>query len=156
MNKYTLLYLYIGVLFGIILTACENHAVYFHYEHIPDNGWEKSDTVDFYIPGQSLEGKYEEEVGIRIDNSFPYQSISLTIEQTVFPSMEISRDTISCELVDEKGNALGPGINQYQYLFHLNTIRLRQGDSLHIAIHHNMKREILPGITDLGIRLKRR
>ena len=47
----------------------------------------------------------------------------------------------------------GHGISTYQYNFHLTTLTLNEGDSLHIAVRHNMKREILPGISDIGIRL---
>ena len=35
-------------------------------------------------------------------------------------------------------------------------MEIEQGDSLRINIRHNMKREILPGIADVGIKFTRR
>jgi hypothetical protein len=32
-------------------------------------------------------------------------------------------------------------------------LQLQEGDSLHVVVRHNMKREILPGIFDVGIKL---
>ena len=64
-------------------------------------------------------------------------------------------DTLDCELIDERGNAIGQGVGQYQYLFPLKTMQLHQGDSLHLSVHHDMKREILPGITGVGIKVRK-
>jgi hypothetical protein len=33
---------------------------------------------------------------------------------------------------------------------------LHRGDSLHLSVHHDMKREILPGITSVSIKLKKK
>jgi hypothetical protein len=37
----------------------------------------------------------------------------------------------------------------------VNTIRLAEGDSLRILVKHNMKREIMTGVTDIGIKIER-
>ena len=71
------------------------------------------------------------------------------------PSMETRRDTLNCDLIDKHGNNKRSGVSQYQYLFPLKTLPLQRGDSLHLEVHHDMKREILPGITSVGIRMKK-
>ena len=35
-------------------------------------------------------------------------------------------------------------------------MKLNKGDSIHLCISHNMKREIMPGIADVGICLKQK
>ena len=40
--------------------------------------------------------------------------------------------------------------------FPVNDLQLNKGDSLHICVMHNMKREIMPGIADIGISLTRK
>ena len=50
---------------------------------------------------------------------------------------------------------LDPWGGEYQYIFPLKTLPLEKDDSLFIEIRHDMKREILPGITDVGIKLSR-
>jgi gliding motility-associated lipoprotein GldH len=63
---------------------------------------------------------------------------------------------LDCDLIDEHGNAMGQGVSQYQYRFPLKTLQLHRGDSLHVSVHHDMNREILPGITSIGIKLSKK
>ena len=58
-------------------------------------------------------------------------------------------------LYDEKGNVLGDGVSYFQYNFMLSEVDLREGDSLHVCVRHIMKREILPGISDIGLKMIR-
>ena len=71
----------------------------------------------------------------------------------MIPSKKTYVDTLTCQLIDDSGNATGYGINHYQYLFPLTTLKLDKGESVRVAIRHCMKREILPGILDVGVKL---
>ena len=137
------------------LTACDRKTVYNHYEHTPIAGWEKNDTLTFSIGPLKDGGQYVEEVGVRISGDYPFTGLNLIVEQMLLPSRESRSDTLCCSLIDEKGNAKGRGISHYQYLFHLTTLKVEQDERLRIAIRHDMKREILPGIADIGIKLSR-
>jgi gliding motility-associated lipoprotein GldH len=118
-------------------------------------GWDKSDTLAFDIPAVKQAGAYKEDVGLRVVNTYPFQRLSLVIKQTIHPSGYVHSDTVTYTLFDRRGNTKGHGVSFYQYHFHFNTLQLREGDSLHICIKHNMKREIMPGIADVGIRVDR-
>ena len=37
----------------------------------------------------------------------------------------------------------------------LSIYQMHQGDSIHVAIRHDMKREILPGVSDIGIKISK-
>ena len=139
----------------MLLASCQQHTVYHHYEHTPLTGWEKNDTLAFMTDPMPADGNYTEEIGLRISADYPFMGLYLVVEQTVLPSNEVRHDTLSCSLIDEKGNTMGNGISHYQYLFHLTTLSLKKGDRLYVAIRHDMKREILPGIADVGVRIKR-
>lgn len=152
MNRYTLLYI-IGAACLLTLTACHESTVYYHYEHTPVAGWEKNDTLTFRTEPVATTGQYAEEVGVRISGDYPFMSLNLIVDQLVLPAHTTRSDTLTCRLIDELGNAKGNGISHYQYLFPLTTLSLSEGDRLHIAVRHDMKREILPGISDIGIRL---
>ena len=141
----------ITLLMVLTLTACKRQTVYNHYEHTPLSGWEKNDTLVFDVPAMTQDGRYVEEVGLRINGDYPFTGLSLIVKQTVHPSMETKSDTLNCKLIDQQGVAKGRGVSHYQYLFHLTTLELKKDDRLHIDIRHNMKREILPGISDIGI-----
>ncbi|MBR1388052.1 MAG: gliding motility lipoprotein GldH [Prevotella sp.] len=147
----------IWTLFAVACTlvACNRNAIYSHYEHTPISGWEKNDTITFGIPPVAESGDYHEELGLRINGDYPFLGLSLVIEQTVLPSGYRHNDTLNCSLIDDNGRVKGAGIRHYQYNFHVNTIRLNEGDSLHVLVKHNMKREIMTGITDIGIHVEK-
>jgi len=139
----------------LLLTACKQRTVYYHYEHTPLSGWEKNDTLVFTTDTIAIDGTYSEEVGIRINGTYPFLQLNLVVEHLVMPAMTMKSDTLSCRLIDETGKALGNGVSNYQYLIPLTSLTLKKGDRLRIAIRHDMKREILPGISDIGLRLRR-
>ena len=137
------------------MSACNDNTVYSQYEHTPIYGWEKNDTLSFIVPPMTSSGNYTEEIGLSISGNYPFLGLTLVTEQTIMPSMETRRDTLNCDLIDKHGNNKGSGVSQYQHLFHLTTLRLKEGESMHIAIRHDMKREILPGICDVGVTLRK-
>ncbi len=100
-------------------------------------------------------GYYSEEIGLRISEGYPFMKLNLIVEQTIMPSRQTRSDTIQCNLIDQQSNVKGKGISSYQYRFPLTTLELKEGEQLYIAVRHDMKREILPGISDIGIRLTR-
>jgi gliding motility-associated lipoprotein GldH len=134
-----------------LCAACTEGKVYHHYNHTPVGGWEKVDTLVFDVPAMKEQGLYGTVVGLRITNGYPFMGLSLIVEQTVYPSQRRRIDTLNCKLIDKDGTPKGQGVSYYQYRFQLSQMSLAQHDSLHITIRHDMKREILPGIADIGI-----
>lgn len=145
----------IALVAALTIVSCGHKTAYSHYEHTPLNGWERNDTLTFHVPPVTHSGTYEEEVGLRINGSFPFTGLCLVVEQTILPENIQHTDTLNCRLIDTKGNVMGHGVSSYQYTFHLTRLNMSDGDSLRINVRHNMKREILPGISDIGIKLSR-
>ncbi len=139
-----------------LLTACTGNKVYDHYNHTPIAGWEKTDTLTFDIPPLAERGLYATNMGLRISNAFPFISMTLIVEQTVLPANRTVTDTVTCQFMDKDGKVKGKGVAYYQYHMPVSVIRLNANDSLHITVRHNMKREILPGVSDIGIDLEKR
>ena len=129
----------------MVFTSCQEHIVYNHYESTAIGGWERNDTLSFDIEPMEEAGYYEEVVGLRINGEYPFMGLDLVVKQTVLPSQQTRTDTLECNLIDNSGHAKGKGINHYQYLLPLTTLKL----------HHCKKREILPGISDDGLQLSR-
>jgi gliding motility-associated lipoprotein GldH len=76
------------------------------------------------------------------------------VEQTVFPQKQVYRDTIDCHIINKEGRLEGKnGISSTEVVAHLRTLQLQQGDSLTISIRHDMRRELLPGISDVGVKI---
>ena len=150
-----------------IITSCKLRTSYSEYRHTPLEGWEKNDTLFYDVQPARQAGRYVQMLGIRIDDSFPYTSLSLIVEQSIihkrksgtdsplsYRTSYYKTDTVRCHFTDSQGRLSGPGINLHQYDFPIGTIDLRPGDSLHIKVRHTMKREIMPGVADVGIRIE--
>lgn len=135
------------------IIACNGQKVYDKYEHTPITGWEKNDTLVFDVSSAKTNGTYMSELGLRINESYPFMGLTLIVEQRIMPADTTIIDTLKCNLTDRKGNYKGTGVLYYQYNFHVAELQLQQGDSLHICVRHDMKREILPGISDVGMKL---
>jgi len=146
---------------GIVLMAvaamasCDRRKVYDSYVHSALSGWERNDTVSFGVPAVDAQGLYDVTLKMRTDNSFPFTNVMLVVDQTVIPSHKRYSDTLYCAVANRSGHSLGNGINLYHHEFHVAQRRLNAGDSLYISVRHNMMREILPGITDVGIMVRR-
>ncbi len=126
------------------------------YEKVSSGSWEKGDIKGFHIPTISENADYDIYLLLRTDSSFPYTNIAVTIDETVFPSRKRHLYTLDYALYDEKGKAKGNGISLFQQSLLIDSQHLYAGDEISIAVNHNMRRETLPGVIDVGISIKRR
>ncbi|MCD8290520.1 MAG: gliding motility lipoprotein GldH [Prevotella sp.] len=140
----------------MLTVSCDEDTVYDSYVPVSVMGWEKNEALIFDIPHVESSGMYNISIGLRTTEAFPFTSLSLVVEQTVEPAKKMFTDTLDCVLVDDNGNILGKGVGCYQYDFTLKNIELHKNDSLHILIHHVMRRDILPGISDVGVKVSKR
>ena len=145
---------------ALLLSACQGDVVYSHYEQMPPAGWEKSEAVSFSMPRSKEQGTFSPSLGLCINSDFPFQSITVVVERQLIthgPSrpMPTERDTVCCRLYDANGHPTGSGISQYQYVFPLRDISISSGDSLAVSISHDMRRQILHGIVNIGLTLTR-
>ena len=134
------------------MTSCSRQqTVYANYAPIDDTTWEKTDTITFDVPPVKAAGTYQEKLGLRLADDFPFLALSMDIEIQVQPKGILHSSQHKFSVIDLGGNPKGKGLSLQQYTFDLGDLELEEGDSLHISMAHNMKREILPGIVDLGI-----
>lgn len=157
-NKPYTLFIYIVGTVAILssLFSCHENVVFSHYHGVEVDGWDKTTHVEFNISPIPETGKYQESVGIRINSHYPFLSLNLIIEQTVYPSRTVLIDTIDCQLIDKDGRKLGKGQSLWQLDFPVKNINLQEGDSVNINIRHNMRRDILRGVSDIGFKLERK
>lgn len=135
------------------MVGCGRKTIYHHYEHTPLTGWEKDDTLFFSVEHMTHDAVVQRDVELRIADNYPFRSLSLVVEQTVQPSCHSRRDTLDCQFMTPDGKILGQGITLYQYRFPLPDVKLNEGDTLSLRVYHNMRRETLAGIADIGIRM---
>ena len=138
----------------VMLCGCQRQIVYHRFQHISEPGWDKTDTITFDIAPLKTGGEYRLDAELRTDKAYPFRKLAIEINQTIYPSRETYHNEINCDLISEEGVIGGNGISYFQYRFHVRDMSLSQGDSIHLCITHNMKREIMPGIADVGILIR--
>ena len=140
-NKHLLTILILAV--AVVLTGCDRNKVYSHYEHVPQGGWDKTDTLFFEVPPVT-------------DLDYPFQSLALVVAQEIHPKGEFFQTIKNCSLYDESGKERGNGISRFQNVIYLSDIQLEKGDSLRVCITHNMRQEMMQGLSDIGFILTRK
>ncbi len=147
--------LIISIVITVALTfvGCNRKAIYSRYHSIPIDGWDKNDTVSFCVVPISQDGKYREIVGLRINKGYPFTGLSLIVDQQTASSGLKRSDTVYVHLMEYDGTVHGNGVILYQYDTHLLDLDLVGDDTLYVKVRHNMKRETVPGISDVGITL---
>ena len=138
---------------ALTLTSCNRQMIYSHYENVSTEGWERHDGKEFHVPIHE-KGTYTETLGLRTTRSYPFTNLAVIITQQAQLSGIQRSDTLSMILTDEAGNEQGYGTNYRQASFPVSAIELEAGDTLNVSIRHYMRREVLPGITDVGFSLK--
>ena len=139
---------------ALTLTSCNRLMIYSHYESISTEGWERNDSKDFHVAIREG-GTYAESFGLRTTRDYPYTNLSVIVTQQAQPSGIQRADTLNIDITDKEGNELGQGLNYRQIDIALPAIQLEAGDSLFVNIRHYMRRELLPGIADIGFSMKK-
>lgn len=143
------------LLLVLLLASCDQGTLMHSYQPLQENSWDRRDTVRFDLPVLPTEDKYNVLIGLRVTNSFPYESLILEVEQNYRNPIGHRVDTIKYRLADESGDLIEKGINYFQYENQSLPLDLKKGQTGEIRIRHLMLREVLPGIMDVGIRVSR-
>lgn len=147
-----------------MLVSCTGNMVYDTYHIIDVDGWRQKDTLVFPVSDISEDGIYQSMLGLRITNCFPYSSLSVDVEQTIYPLdtatgkrlPEASRTTtVKCRFFDKDGNLDGVGVGRFQYEFPVDSMKLFYGDSLVVRVSHIMNKDSIPCISEIGYVLKK-
>lgn len=158
MTKHSIKTAFTALLLTVAATfvSCDRKTVFDNYQHALVTGWEKNDTLIYGPIKIEQGGDYQEQVGLRINSAFPFQKLFLVVEHVKYPGEVHSLDTLNLKVANRDGIVSGEGISYYQYDFDMDDQTYNAGDSVYIYIRHNMKREILPGVADIGVRVTRR
>lgn len=154
MNKFILGFLL------LLLASCGDNCVYQDIKDIPEDGWKKDDALSFEYVMNDTTDCYEIVVDVRNKGSYKYQNLWLFIEATS-PSGDIYSDTIECALADNHGHWVGDGMaSYYANIYHLPVsfmpmVKFPKQGTYKINIWQGMRENVLEGISDVGIRVRK-
>lgn len=138
---------------SLLAMACNDDRAYYHFEHIDNEGWYRNDTITFVIPPQPA-GTYHTTLCLRATPTFPYTTLTVNSETCCAAAGKPKTRKFRCHIYNNVGKLNGKrGVSNSELCFPMPDIVLQDSESITIKIHHLMRREPLPGITDIGIEL---
>lgn len=143
-----------AVFLAVGLSACDRLPAHSVYRSTPVNGWEPKDTLFFPIDSVDRAGRYVLSVGVRTTALYPFQSLWLVVKQQWRRPDSGRLDTVVCRFTNEAGNPDSRGLSLNQYEFPVDTVSLGPGMRGHVTVRHIMHRDILPGVSDIGLILR--
>ena len=136
--------------------ACDEQTVYHTFQSLPTEGWQRKDTLFFNVMVPDSATLYNVSVEVRNRNNYPYQNLPLLIYYDSPEALNIKKDTLELKLADSAGIWLGDGWGGlYQSTLSAGLIRIGKAGEYRFKITHLLPDEVLPGINDIGIKLKR-
>jgi gliding motility-associated lipoprotein GldH len=95
-------------------------------------------------------------ITLRNTKDYPYRNIYVFLT-TVFPNGNTTRDTIDCPLADYRGKWLGKGFGGVydNRIIYMHNARFSQPGAYTITMEQAMRKEELPGIKSVGIRIEK-
>ena len=146
----------LGIICFLFLTSCDGESVFAGSEAISTGGWEAGESVKFEWQVKDTLTQHDFFIDLRHDQSYPFSNIYLFVDFT-FPNGKNLRDTISCNLADERGVWLGTGFGNlvdHRIGFRKSTSFPVAGD-YSIEVAHGMRETPLRGMRDVGFRLEK-
>ena len=140
-------------LIALSLSACTGGTAFHRYKPLPPEGWDRRDTVQFDLPKAERDIDGTLFVGLRKTANLRYRDVVLAVEQRLMSPLFYRCDTVRYLLTDDEGFALSPGVNHHQYESQHVPFHLQKGQSGSVRIRHLMRHEVIPDITELGIRI---
>ncbi|MBQ9561782.1 MAG: gliding motility lipoprotein GldH [Prevotella sp.] len=143
--------LFIAVL---LLAACSTDTVYHHFESTSDEGWDKEDTLTMQTDEMQETGTYELTLDVRTTEEYPYQDLSLMVEETLLTSKAKRLYPVTLQIATRQGERNEEGLAYSEFRRELSKQYIRKGEKIRFRIYHKMRRLVLPGVKDVGIKLK--
>ena len=140
---------------SLMFTSCYRDTLYYTYQHLPQDGWTRGDTVVFSLPEAYAKGNYRVEIGLRHNVHYPYCDLWLGMSVQT-DSTSTRTDTLHLQLASSEGAWQGNSSGGLFQFVEPETlpISIEGTDSLRsIQLFHLMKGMPLEGVSDLGIRL---
>lgn len=138
------------------LISCNKQTIFSEQKDLSQKGWDKNTAIGFDIDINDTISSYDILVTLRNNETYPNQNLWLFIEE-IKPDSVIKKDTVQCFLVDNQGYWIGTGIGSLHYIsvFYKQNIQFKQKGTYHYNIKHGMRYDLLEGLNDIGIKIKK-
>ena len=111
--------------------------------------------MTFRVDTAMMAGRYDVSLELRTTGDYPYTQLYATVEQTTGAGSQPVTFQKTFSITDEKGQRTGNAVLTYTTSVPVTTLTLQPGDSIIYKVYHQMRTFALPGVADVGIKIKR-
>ncbi|MFO7924019.1 MAG: gliding motility lipoprotein GldH [Bacteroidales bacterium] len=140
----------------VFIAACDPGVVYEKNERIPGGEWSRYNNPVFNVGITDTVDAYNLLVNIRNTGEYPMSNLFLFITAKA-PGGATTRDTLELILAEPSGKWKGRGFGsvwQNRFMYKRN-VRFPERGTYIFEFEQAMRREELPGIVDVGLRVER-
>jgi gliding motility-associated lipoprotein GldH len=142
--------------FLLLFAACSQNEIFSEFHSFPEAKWPRNEKVEFQIHLPEDAPRQDIFLEIRNNSNYPFRNLWLFVDITA-PDGVRRCDTINVELADVYGKWYGRGISLYSYSFlYEPDVKYPLSGIYTYSIRQGMRKEVLPGITDVGMTVKTR
>lgn len=138
------------------LNSCRPDILFSSHEDFGHEGWNRYNVALFHAPVTDTISSAQVDITIRTGSSYPYRNLYLFVT-TIAPNGAQVVDTLEYMLANEKGIRMGRGTGDVREL----NLSLRKNVFFPVSgtysfrVEHGMRTEILEGVYDVGLRIKK-
>lgn len=145
----------ITVTAALATASCDDSRAYDSAQPVDVDGWERQDSL-VYAVGRLPRGTYRMTLSFRATGSYPFRELGFTITTRRLPSGKTTTKRVKCAVFDDQGQPAGTrGISSNSYIYNVGTLTAQPTDSVTVTVTHDMIQTKIPGITGVGLTLKR-
>ncbi|MHC1708604.1 MAG: gliding motility lipoprotein GldH [Bacteroidales bacterium] len=139
-----------------ILSACDSSRVYDEMKRINNEEWDKKNVVNFNFTITDTASLNTVYLQIRNTTDYPFSNLFLFMI-TRDPEGKTSKDTLECILAAPDGKWLGKGLGKLKEnrIIIKKDIRWMIPGTYEIRVEQAMRKDLLEGISDIGLRIEK-
>ena len=145
-----------GLAFALSLCSCDRARVYEQYKSFPIEGWLKDSAAVFSAPIDDTLAMHNIYINLRNTSSYQYCNIFFFVKATA-PTGAYAIDTVEYMLADQYGRWYGKGFSKMldNRLIFRKFVAFPQSGIYTFEIRQGMRAEVLPHISDVGLRIEK-
>ena len=141
----------------VIFISCDRTVVYESHQSLAASGWPAEEALFFSATLSDTSSLHNMYIDVRNTTDYNFSNLYLFLD-IEFPDGTQLRDTLECTLAEKDGEWTGKGfgkIRSNRFLFRTDVWFPVAGD-YSFRMEQAMRREVLEGISDIGIRIERK
>lgn len=147
----------VGLFMAVALISCDGNRFFEKHVQIESSDWLHGEPVVIESPELTdTTAVYHCLLDIRHFTNYPFSNIYLRIK-TIYPSgKEVMFDLPSIDLQDKNGYWYGEGSSDLRDMrvYFKRNVKFDESGVYRFEVQHRMRKEVLTGVSDIGIRLE--